>query len=155
MEPLRVYLDTSVIGGCLDDVFAAESKRIFEYVKEGKLVLVVSDIVVEELEEAPDSVRDLFLELPRNNVIRISPTKEMFSLRDAYLEAKIVGEKWLDDAAHVAIATVAGVHAIVSWNFKHIVHPDKIKEYNEVNKSNGYGNLKILSPKEVNLDDRE
>ena len=46
--------------------------------------------------------------------------------RDAYLQAKIVNPKDSDDALHVALATVAGCPLIVSWNFHHIVHLQKI-----------------------------
>ena len=38
---------------------------------------------------------------------------------------------------------------IVSWNFKHIVHYQKIPLYNAVNTLQGYGNIFIYSPLEV------
>lgn len=40
----------------------------------------------------------------------------------------------------------------MSWNFKHIVRLDRIKGYNQVNQSLGYGILTIVSPKEVRFD---
>ena len=43
----------------------------------------------------------------------------------------------MDDATHVAAATVAKADAVVSWNFKHIVRLDKIKAYNEVEARDG------------------
>jgi len=70
-------------------------------------------------------------------------------LRDAYIDAGIVTEKRLTDALHVALATVSGCRAIVSWNFKHIVHFDKIPLYNGINKVMGYGEIAIHSPQEV------
>lgn len=69
------------------------------------------------------------------------------------MEAKILGPEWIDDATHVAAATVARADAIVSWNFKHIVRLDKMKAYNQVNLLNGYGILTIISPKEVLIDE--
>ena len=53
------------------------------------------------------------------------------------------------DALHVAIATAHECDAIVSLNFKHIVHFDKISLYNSVNLANGFGPLAIHSPQEV------
>lgn len=53
------------------------------------------------------------------------------------------------DDLHVANATVARVDFIVSWNFRHIVHFDKIRGDNAVNLREGYGMLDIHSPKEV------
>ncbi|HNR29884.1 MAG TPA: hypothetical protein PKI11_03245 [Candidatus Hydrogenedentes bacterium] len=49
----------------------------------------------------------------------------------------------------MAIATVAKVDVIVSWNFKHIVHLDKIRGFNAVNLIEGYPTIEIRSPKEL------
>ena len=38
---------------------------------------------------------------------------------------------------------------IVSWNFKHMVHYDKIRGFNAVNLREGYGAIAIYSPLEV------
>jgi len=38
---------------------------------------------------------------------------------------------------------------IVSWNFKHIVHYEKIRLYNAVNALHGYASVEIRSPREV------
>ena len=38
---------------------------------------------------------------------------------------------------------------IVSWNFKHIVHLDKIRGFNAVNLQQGYSLLEIRSPREI------
>ncbi len=54
-----------------------------------------------------------------------------------------------DDALHVALATVSGCSLIVSWNFKHIVHFEKIPLYNAINAVNGFANIAIFSPLEV------
>lgn len=80
---------------------------------------------------------------------------EVLELAAAYLEAGVVGKQWLDDATHVAAATIARADAIVSWNFRHIVRLDKIKAYNQVNLAKEYGVLTIVSPVEVAIDDAE
>ena len=72
-----------------------------------------------------------------------------WSLRDAYLAAGVVGPSSRNDAEHVALATVARADLIVSWNFKHLVHIDKIRGFNAVNLRDGYPTLEIRSPKEV------
>jgi len=43
----------------------------------------------------------------------------------------------------------------VSWNFKHIVRLEKIRGYNQVNESLGYGTLAIITPREVRLDESD
>ncbi len=78
-------------------------------------------------------------------------TDQVIRVRDAYLAARILGSASLRDAEHVAAATVARADLLVSWNFKHIVHFDKIAGFNEVNQRLGYGAIRIHAPPEVVL----
>ncbi len=55
----------------------------------------------------------------------------------------------LDDAAHLVLATVAEADLIVSWNFRHLVHFEKIRQYNAINLALGYKMIEIRSPREV------
>lgn len=153
MAILRVYIDTSVIGGCEDEEFASDSRRVIDAAVAGRIVLLVSSIVADELAEAPSGVQDVVRRLPRAALENVPVTEEMLELRDAYLRAGVVGPRRVDDAGHVAVASVAAADAIVSWNFRHIVRLDKIKAYNAVNRSRGYPELTILSPKEVRFDE--
>ena len=90
-------------------------------------------------------------------LLRIVPVdEEVLRLRDAYVSAGIVSERWADNAGHVAAATIGGADLIVSWNFKHIVHFDKIRQYNAISLLNGYHEIDIRSPEEViDYDDQE
>jgi hypothetical protein len=54
-----------------------------------------------------------------------------------------------EDALHVAVATASDCSLIVSWNFKHIVHFEKIPLYNAVNTLRGHAHIGIFSPLEV------
>lgn len=154
-KPLRVYVDTSVVGGCLDEEFAQDSRRLFDAAREGRLVLLVSAVVARELESAPLAVIEVLRRLPVEAVREVPLSEEVLALRDAYLQAGILGPKWVDDATHVAAATIAGADAIVSWNFRHIVRLDKMKAYNQVNAARGYGALTIVTPREVRTDGDE
>ena len=155
MKPLRVYVDTSVIGGCLDEQFREESCRLLDAARAGRLTLLVSAVVGRELASAPPELLDLVRGLPAACVQEVALTEEIIALRDAYLDAAIVSRKWSDDATHVAAATVGRADAIVSWNFRHIVRLDKMKAYNRVNLLNGYGILTIISPREVFPDESD
>lgn len=144
----RIYADTSVFGGVFDDEFSEASRHLFDAIRAGAFRLATSEVVRKEIAEAPQTVRDLFQEmLPLAEVAAI--TQEALRLRDAYQEAGILSVRWADDALHVAMATVAGCDMIVSWNFKHIVHFEKIPLYNAVNTLQGFGMLQIYSPLEV------
>ena len=41
----------------------------------------------------------------------------------------------------------------MSWNFKHIVHYEKIRSFNAVNLEKGYKPIEIHSPREVTYDE--
>ena len=153
MKTPKLYIDTSVIGGCLDEEFSEESNRLVDAAKSGKALFVVSDVVFEEILLAPREVQDILSSIPTEALETLTESSAVMELRDAYLAAKILGPKSRNDAIHVAYATVARVDAIVSWNFKHIVRFDKIKSFNQVNFQNGYGILQIVSPKEVLFDE--
>nr|VFJ67444.1 MAG: Predicted nucleic acid-binding protein, contains PIN domain [Candidatus Kentron sp. DK] len=145
---MKIYADTSVFGGVFDEEFAEDSRRFFEDLKAGKFDLVVSALVEEEIESAPRRVRAYFDELSSlAEIAEIGP--EVLDLRDAYLSAGIVTRKSMDDATHVALATISGCEMIVSWNFKHIVHFQKIPKYNAVNTLNGYHSVNIYPPSSV------
>ena len=146
---LRVYVDTSVIGGCLDDEFADASAALLELARAGEVLLLISDLLLEEAARAPDDVRSVLDALPAECTEVLTSSKESVHLRDAYLAANVVGATAERDAHHVAMATIAKADLIVSWNFKHIVHIEKIRAFNSVNLAQGYGLIDIRSPLEV------
>jgi hypothetical protein len=82
-------------------------------------------------------------------------TPEAIELAEAYLNHNILPMNFRDDARHIALATVAGVDLIVSWNFKHIVHFERIQKFNAVNLEMGYKPVSIHSPREVTTYGRE
>lgn len=153
MKPLRVYADTSVFGGCFDAEFAIESERFFDLVRAGRVKILVSEVVVRELANAPVRVRELLRSLPADSVEQVRLTRDVIDLRDAYLAAGILDPQSTDDATHVAAATVARADAVVPWNFKHLVRIDKMRAYNQVNLQTGFGLLSIVSPQEVRFDE--
>jgi len=44
---------------------------------------------------------------------------------------------------------VAGVDVLVSWNFRHIVHYDRIRQFSAVSLRRGYLAIEIRSPLEM------
>lgn len=144
----KVYVDTSVFGGVFDDEFQRASRDFFDQIKNGQFSLTISGVVQAEMVLAPREVRDFFDSmLPYAEIVDV--TEEALKLRQAYLNAGIVSAKYSNDALHVALATVSNCPIIVSWNFRHIVHADKIPLYNAVNILQGYNQIAIYSPLEV------
>jgi predicted nucleic acid-binding protein len=150
MKQLRIYIDTSVFGGCFDEEFKKPSKALFRAVKANRVTPLISDILIAELARAPQEVRDLLsATLKWGNAERLEVTEEALALQQAYINASIVVPKYADDALHVAHATIARADVIVSWNFRHLVNPIQIRSFNGINLVNGYGMIVILSPETV------
>ena len=145
----RIYVDTSVIGGCLDDEFKVYSGQLFEEFISGKKRIVISDIVLFELEGAPKNVKEVLNSVPDGSIEYVFLNEESITLADTYLKEGVIAENSLSDARHVAIATTERVDVLVSWNFKHIVNLNRIHLLNSVNLKLGYPILEIRSPLEV------
>ena len=149
----RIYVDASVVGGCEDDEFAAHSLRLMESFVRGDFVLVVSTLTVQELAAAPDAVRRHLASVPEAHIETLQLDAEARELAEAYISEGVIMARMRADAQHIAIATVARVDVLVSWNFKHIVNLYRIHGYNSVNLRRGYPTLEIRAPREVLLDE--
>lgn len=132
-----MYVDTSVFGGVFDAEFERASREFFKQARSGRFRAVLSGIVISELENAPPNVFELYRQVASQSEF-VDLTQDAETLAKSYILAGVVGRGRLIDATHVAIATVAGCNAIVSWNFRHIVHLEKVALYNAINRIHGY-----------------
>ena len=146
---LRIYIDSSVIGGCFDYEFDQWSNRLIREFKNAVHVPVISDLIRAEISMAPQEVQNILLDLTKCNCEVLSETVESIALAKRYIAAAILPKKFENDARHIALATISNVNMVVSWNFKHIVHFDKIQKFNSVNVCEGYKPIEIYSPMEV------
>ncbi|MBX3044217.1 MAG: PIN domain-containing protein [Candidatus Kapabacteria bacterium] len=149
MKKLRLYLDTSVIGGFFDEEFYYETQILFESIFSDEFEVIISGITENELLSAPDKVRELLNKIPKSSIIKVSLSEECLHLADSYIAEGVVGKTSRNDCLHIALATINNADILVSWNFKHIVNVMRIRGYNAVNLINGYKAIDIRSPKEI------
>jgi hypothetical protein len=149
----RIYTDTSVLGGCEDEEFAEHSVRLMESFVRGERILVLSTLTVQELAAAPAEVRRRLASVPEEHIETLQLGSEARELAEAYVSAGVLPTRMRADAQHIAIATLARVDVLVSWNFKHIVNLHRIHGYNSVNLRQGYPMLEIRTPREVLSDE--
>ena len=146
---VRIYADASVVEGCEDEEFAEHSLRLMECFVRGEFVLVVSNLTIQELAAAPEAVRKRLPTVPEAHIETLQLDTEARELAEAYIAAGVLTDTMRVDAQHIAIATVARVDVLVSWNFKHIVNLQRIHGFNSVNLRRGYPMLEIRAPREV------
>jgi hypothetical protein len=149
MKKLRIYVDTSVIGGCFDPEFKPWSDGLMKDFSMEYFIPVISEVVKAEILPAPEAVRKQYERLMELEPEVLLLNDEVQQLAARYKALKILNAKFYNDLVHIALATVASVDILTSWNFKHIVHYDKIRQFNEVNMEQGYNPIQIYSPREV------
>ena len=146
---MRVYADTSVIGGCEDDEFRGPSRQLMNRFIRGEMTLALSSLTLRELEAAPKPVRKVLERLPSEHTEMVDVSDDAEKLAAQYIERGVISSRMIADALHIAVATVAGVDVLVSWNFKHVVNLIRIQGYNTVNREMGYTELDIRTPREI------
>ncbi len=143
------YLDTSVFGGYFDDEFSDNTVPFFERIIDERIQIFVSRLLIAELAGAPDEVRELLNQIPREQQVFVELTEEARKLANKYISENVVGRTSRVDCQHIAMATLAKADVLVSWNFKHIVNLDRIRGYNGINLLMGYNTIEIRTPKEI------
>jgi predicted nucleic acid-binding protein len=155
VKKIRVYVDTSVIGGCLDPEFETWSRGMLLDFQKGFFMLLLSSLTEAEIQDAPYEVKEIYKEFRNCDHEFIELNVESIELADAYLKRKIIPVSFRNDAQHISMATASGADILVSWNFKHIVNFEKVRRFNAVNLDMGYKPIAIYSPREVTTHGRE
>ncbi len=144
----RIYIDTSVFGGYFDEEFAEHTVPLFDRLKKNEFTLLFSTVTQDELENAPEKVKELVKGLKIESTEFLDTTDEAVDLATEYITEKVVGQTSYSDCLHIALATINRADFLVSWNFKHIVNVQRIRGYNSINIKNGYRQIEIRSPRE-------
>jgi predicted nucleic acid-binding protein len=150
---VRLYLETSVLGAVLDREDprrVAVTKELFDAVAHALHEGVISNVVQEELEQAPAALRRAILRETAGIEFELATEDvESRTLFSEYMAARIVPTRYRNDLRHVAVATIARVDALVSWNFRHLVNLRTRRAVHAVNVRLGYPLIEIVSPEEV------
>lgn len=144
---MKVYFDSSVYGGCFDAEFEAASKELFRRTKAGWYTLVWSDVVENEMLDAPSEVVKLFRQYSGASTSeKIVVTPRVARLATEYLRYKVLPATMYNDALHVALATVYEVAYLSSWDKKHLVAPTRVLGFQQVNVTFGFRPVSIVTP---------
>jgi len=149
----RLYLDTSVFGALCDPELEERlvaARRLLDGLGRARWEGFISTLVLEEVDRAPVAVRRrIAAELRRSGVTPLDESAESLMLARLYVASGAMPAKSEDDARHIAVAAVNGIHTVVSWNFHHMVNVERRRRINAVNLREGLPFLDIVSPWEI------
>jgi len=149
MKQQRIYIDTSIVGGYFDTEFEKETKMLFQRLENKEVIFVVSTVLGQELNDAPQHVKTLLQNYDKSCFEEVELTAEAKQLANRYITERVIGRTSFEDCCHIALATIHKVDVLASWNFKHIVNLERIKGYNGVNLKMNYSIIEIRNPKEL------
>lgn len=75
--------------------------------------------------------------------------EEALALAEEIIAGKAVPEEYPEDALHIAIAAVNGIHILLTWNFAHLNNPFTRMMVRQVVENTGYKCPEICSPDEL------
>ena len=140
-------MDSSVISGMFDsNDHPAKAQPFWDAVFNEKIRIIVSSVMVDELQNAPENVWNFYGLLPESQIERVISTSLSNTLAGRYIKAGILTPNHLTDCKHVALATINRADVLVSWNTKHIVNKNRIRFFNAVSIGFGCDEIKILTP---------
>lgn len=153
MKRIKLYLDTSVLGGLFDTedtqrVLTVE--RLLKSIKDEIYEGFVSPLTIEEILKAPKEITEqLTNRIADARLVILEESEESISLANAYVSSDAIPVKFRNDARHIAIGVCNEINYIVSWNYKHMVNISVRRLVNSTNLKMGYSPIEIISPEEV------
>jgi predicted nucleic acid-binding protein len=155
MKKLKLYLETSVWNFYFAEDAPEKRQITWQFFNQlDDYDLFVSEVVFQEIEQAPAAKRQILLDL----VDKYSPTELKITavvpaLAQRYRVEGALPEKSIADSLHAAIATVSEMDALISWNLKHLANLKRMTKINEINLTEGYSKkLELITPLEVSDD---
>jgi len=123
MKKLKLYLDTTIFNFFFADEAPQErdvTRKFFKQIDQYEVYF--SDIVIKEIARCHPPKREKLLRLMEEySLEELVLDDEARILAHKYVKEKIIPVKYMDDAHHIALASVHGIDALLSWNFEHIV----------------------------------
>jgi hypothetical protein len=166
MKKLKVYLDTSIINFLRADdapFYKNATEILFnDVIVANKIETCISRVLLEEINATTDgkikkelqnlvtNYKEYFKILEADN----EEIDEITFLAGEYIKEKIIPEKKVSDAFHIAYSTIFEMDILLSWNFKHLANVNKERRILIVNKTHGYNYpFRLANPLEVQYDE--
>jgi predicted nucleic acid-binding protein len=150
-----VYLETTFVSYLValparDLVIAAHQQvtRDWWQQRRSQFRCVISQVVLDEISVGDESEVKKRLEIVKPlDVLTASAGAE--NLTAAIVRAKVLPQKAVRDAAHIAIATVHGIQYLVTWNCKHLANMQISRRVARICSDHGFVMPLICTPEEL------
>ena len=147
-----VYLDPTVISYSVADPSAnpklaawqAESRRFWKDYQH-QFTFVVSDSVLLEIRRG-DAMQARKREAAIAHLHSLPLSFQARAFAQQLVAARAVPENSGSDAEHIAIAAVHGVDYLVSWNHKHLVNENQLRQIHRVCEAAGFRPVSVCTP---------
>jgi hypothetical protein len=151
----RVYIETTVASYLTarpsrDVVVAAHQELTIEWWAKHRqrFDLYISDIMLREAARGDALAASKRLaELAGIDVLGLDVVAR--EIADLFLKRRLIPEKAIDDALHVAVATAQGMDFLVTWNCRHIANAEVVERLEAVCLELGYRMPVLCTPEQL------
>jgi predicted nucleic acid-binding protein len=152
---LKVYLETSFIiyltsKPSRDLIIAAHQQITHEWWDKNRqfFELYVSQFVYEEAAKGDSNASKKRIAL-LSDLTLLELNEDIMTLASNFIQSKTIPTEFVEDAFHIAIATVHGMDYLLTWNCKHIANASIRSAIEKACQKNGYLGPIICTPEEL------
>ena len=154
MKRTKIFLDTSILGLLFNDQrpdWLVETHRLWESIKAGKYEIIISDVVLQEVNRSNSITRQKIHEkLAEIDYTEIIVDNQVEDIADEIINMGILKEKNRNDCRHIGCAIVSNCRFLLSWNFTDLVKPKTYNGIHFITQKFHYPSLDIISPYSLN-----
>jgi predicted nucleic acid-binding protein len=154
MKP-RVYLETSVISYLTSrpsrDLIVAANQQITQewwQLRRQDFDLFISQLVVQEASAGDEHAAQQRLQAVAD-IPLLTLSEETVAFAEKLIKEGPMPQKAVEDALHIAVATLNGMDYLLTWNFKHIANATMRYKIERVCRLKGYEPPIICTPQEL------
>lgn len=154
MKP-KIYLETSVISYLTSrpsrDLIVAANQQITQewwQVRRAGFEMYVSQLVIQEASAGdPDAAQQRLKVLEEMPLLELN--EEALSFAEKLVQDGPLPQHAVEDALHIAVATLNGMDYLLTWNFKHLANATVRYKIEQVCRQLGYEPPIICTPQEL------
>lgn len=153
MKP-KVYLETTIISYLTarlsrDIIIAAHQELTNEWWenRRKRFDLFVSQLVIQEAKAGDKDAAQKRLDI-LEPIPLLELNEKAISLARILLDG-VIPQKAVEDALHIAVATIHGMDYLLTWNCKHIANAEKEHAIASICRSNNFEPPIICTPEEL------